>query len=105
MAKEHIWTELSTPRGDVKVVTKNIGPERYRIVATATFDSAPADVWALMWDWEHLLAVGLPGLTSDFRWLSGGPEEVPSTFQFQMAGATIKEEIYERMENMESSTS
>jgi len=31
-----------------------------------------------------------------FKWLSGGPDQVPSTFQFQLAGATLKEEIYER---------
>jgi hypothetical protein len=56
----------------------------------------PADVWALLWNWESLLAVGLPGLTSDFTWLSGGPDQVPSTFQFVMATSILKEEIYER---------
>jgi hypothetical protein len=55
-----------------------------------------ADVWALLWDWERFIAVGLPGMTSDFEWLSGGPDEVPSTFQFALAGAVVKEEIYER---------
>jgi len=38
-------------------------------------------------------------MTSEFTWLSGGPDEVPSTFQFQMAGAILKEEIYERTED------
>ena len=83
-------------RGDIKVVTTVTGSDQYRIVATATFDSAPVEVWALLCDWERLVAVGLPGMTSDFKWLSGGPDEVPSTFQFRMAGATLKEEIYER---------
>ena len=54
---------------DVKVVTTVTGPDQYRIVATATLESAPAEVWALLWDWERLVAVGLPGLTSDFKWL------------------------------------
>jgi hypothetical protein len=40
--------------------------------------------------------VGLPGRTSDFTWLSGGPDQVPSTFQFVVAGSILKEEIYER---------
>ena len=83
-------------RGDIKVVTTVTGSDQYRIVATATFDSAPVEVWALLCDWERLVAVGLPGMTSDFKWLSGGPDVVPSTFQFRMAGATLKEEIYER---------
>ncbi len=82
--------------GDVRVVTAVTGPDQYRIVATTTFERTPLEVWALLWDWEHLLAVGLPGLTSNFQWLSGGPDKVPSTFQFEVAGATLKEEIYER---------
>lgn len=96
MGKEYNTDELAAERSDVKVVTTATGPSQYRIVATATFESTPAEVWALLWDWERVLTVGLPGLTSDFKWLSGGPDEVPSTFQFEMAGATIKEEIYLR---------
>ncbi len=96
MADEHSADESVPERGDVRVVTTVTGPDQYRIVATATFESAPVEVWALLWNWERLVAVGLPGLTSDFKWLSGGPDEVPSTFQFEVAGATLKEEIYER---------
>jgi hypothetical protein len=96
MANVRTADEPLPERGDVKVVTTVTGPDQYRIVATATFDCAPLEVWALLWDWEQLRAVGLPGLTSNFQWLNGGPDEVPSTFQFEMAGITIKEEIYER---------
>jgi hypothetical protein len=96
MTRERVPNEPLLERGDVKVVTGVTGPDQYRIVATATFECAPLEVWALLWDWEHLLAVGLPGLTSNFRWLKGGPDDVPSTFQFELAGATIKEEICER---------
>ena len=95
MANERAPGQSAPEPGDVKVVTMVIGPDKYRIVATATFDSAPAEVWALLWDWEGLVDVGLPGLTSDFTWLSGGPDEVPSTFQFLLAGSILKEEIYE----------
>lgn len=42
--------------------------------------------------------MALPGQTSDFKWLSGGPDKVPSTFEFVVAGVTVKEEIYERAE-------
>ena len=56
---------------DVKVVTTVIGPDQYRIVATATFESAPPEV-------GRFCGTGRPrrrgpaGLTSDFTWLSGG---------------------------------
>ncbi len=96
MANERNAGEPVSERGAVNVETTVTGPDQYRIVATATFDNAPAEVWALLWDWERLVAVGLPGLTSDFKWLSGGPDNVPSTFQFEVAGTTLKEEIYER---------
>jgi hypothetical protein len=96
MANERIADELVPEHDDVKVVTTASGPDQYTIVATATFESVPAEVWALLWDWERLVAVGLPGMTSDFQWLSGGPDKVPSTFQFELAGATLNEEIYER---------
>ena len=98
MANERTAERPTPESGDVRVVTTVTGVDKYRIVATARFDSAPVEVWALLWDWERLVAVGLPGLTSDFKWLSGGPDEVPSTFQFEVAGATLKEEIYERTE-------
>ncbi|HUE89521.1 MAG TPA: hypothetical protein VMO26_25880 [Vicinamibacterales bacterium] len=95
-ANERVADHRAPESGDVKVVTTVIGPDQYRIVATATFESAPADVWALLSDWEGLVTVGLPGLTSDFAWLTGGPDQVPSTFQFVVAGSILKEEIYER---------
>ena len=96
MAEEHAADASVPEHVDVEVVTTVTGPDQYRIVATATLESAPVEVWALLWDWERLVAVGLPGLTSDFKWLSGAPDEVPSTFQFVVAGAILKEEIYER---------
>lgn len=84
MANEHTADKQAPERSDVKVVTTVTGSDQYRIVASATFESAPAEVWALLWDWERVLAVGLPGQTSDFKWLSGGPDEVPSTLSTVM---------------------
>ena len=80
---------------EVKVITSKIGSDKYSIAATATFKSTPEEIWKLIADWEQFLEVGLPGIASNFRWLSGGPHIVPSTFQFEIAGAVIKEEIYE----------
>lgn len=88
----------SSEQGGVEVTTTATGPDRYAIVATATLDCAPADAWDLLGDWERLVAVGLPGMTSGFTWLSGGPKIAPSTFQFDVGGAALKEEIYELAE-------
>jgi hypothetical protein len=85
----------STSYAEVEVSTTEIGTDKYQIVATATFESNPEEIWKLLGDWEQFLAIGLPGITSDFQWLSGGPDQVPSTFQFEMAGTVIREEIYE----------
>jgi len=86
-------------QGNVEVVTRDLGGDRYRMTATAHFDAAADRVWKLLSNWERLVAVGLPGMTSEFEWLSGGSDDVPSTFQFVIAGATLKEEIYERTTN------
>jgi hypothetical protein len=83
-------------QSDVSVVTTPGETDQYRIVATATFNCTPSKIWTLLWDWEQLLAVGLPGMTNNFQWLNGGPDEIPSSFQFEVGNAIIKEEIYER---------
>ncbi len=82
---------------NVQVLTENTGADCYRIIATAEFDVAAVKPWELLWDWEQFVEVGLPGMTSNFTWLSGSPAEVPSKFQFEIAGALLKEEIYERI--------
>jgi hypothetical protein len=78
-----------------RTVVRDKGDDRYEIVATERFDCSPTELWELLCDWERLVAVGLPGMTGDFRWLSGGPRESPSTFEFSVAGTVLKEEIYE----------
>ena len=81
---------------DIELITDTVGSDQYKITARAQFDSPADSVWPLLMNWERFIEVGLPGMTSDFRWLSGGPDVVPSKFQFDMAGATLKEEIYEQ---------
>lgn len=81
--------------GRVEVSTRAIGPNRYTIIATTTLDRPVGEVWALLCDFERLVAVGLPGMTSDFEWLNGGsPDQVPSRFQFAIGTARVVEEIY-----------
>ena len=86
---------------EVELVSEIVGEDQYKITARAQFDSQAESVWPLLMNWERFIEVGLPGMTSDFRWLSGGPEVVPSTFQFDMAGATLKEEIYEQQVDLD----
>lgn len=102
MASERRVSHAAVEDGAVEVVTMVTDPDQYEIVATATFACGPAEVWALLGDWERLIAVGLPGMTSDFEWLSGGPDQAPATFQFVLADALIKEEIYERSADEEA---
>jgi hypothetical protein len=78
-----------------RTVVRQRGDDRYEIVATERFDCPPRELWDLLCDWERFVAVGLPGMTSDFRWLSGGPRESPSRFEFIVAGTVLSEEIYE----------
>ncbi|MEZ4425871.1 MAG: hypothetical protein R3E98_20920 [Gemmatimonadota bacterium] len=72
-----------------------MGEDRYEIAAVERFDCTPEELWTLLCDWERFVEVGLPGMTSAFRWLSGGPRHAPSRFEFTIAGAVLKEEIYE----------
>lgn len=78
-----------------RTVVRDNGNDRYEILATERFDCAPRELWELLCDWERFVAVGLPGMTSDFSWVSGGPRESPSRFEFTLVGAVLKEEIYE----------
>lgn len=78
-----------------RTVVRDNGDDWYEIAATERFDCAPRELWELLCDWERVVAVGLPGMTSDFRWLSGGPRGSPSRFEFAVAGTVLKEEIYE----------
>ena len=80
----------------VKLVTEPFGIDQYKIVASARFEKPPGEVWPLLLNWERFVKVGLPGMTSNFEWLSGGPSIVPSKFSFDIAGVTLREEIYEQ---------
>lgn len=81
---------------EVELVVETAGNDRYKITAKVQLGSQASSVWPLLLNWERFIEVGLPGMTSNFQWLSGGPDVVPSSFQFDMAGATLKEEIYEQ---------
>lgn len=88
--------------GSGRTVVRRKGDDRYEITATEQFECTPSELWELLCDWERLVAVGLPGMTSDFRWLSRGPRESPSTFEFAVAGTVLTEEIYDLTANGET---
>jgi hypothetical protein len=60
-----------------RTVVRDRGDDRYEIVATERFDCAPSELWELLCDWERFVAVGLLGMTSDFRWLTAADRANP----------------------------
>lgn len=84
---------------DVTVTVIETGDEEYIIHAQTFIDRPVGDIWPEIRDFEQLVDIGLPGLATNFQWLNGGgPEQIPSTFQFESGGATVVEEIYYRSE-------
>ena len=93
----HSISESPANDGAVAVHVSETGANQYRIVATATFDTSLDQLWALLDDFEKLVATALPGLSGNFEWLDGGgPGRVPSRFQFDIGDARVVEELYER---------
>ena len=83
--------------GSVQVTTRETGPNQYILVATATFDRPVGEVWALLDDFEKLLATALPGGPGSFEWLNGGgPGQAPVRFQLSISGQRLLEEVYHR---------
>lgn len=69
----------------------------YRFVGTVVVNRPIDAVWARCQDPEKLLEVILPGVASNFQWVSGGsPDVVPARFTFEANGATPVEEVYFR---------
>lgn len=74
-----------------------LGPNRYFFFQKVTVNPSPGRVWTEVRDLEKLVAIALPGVAEDFQWVDGGgPERVPSRFQFVVSGTTIHEEVYAR---------
>lgn len=89
-----------TGEGGVEVTIQELGPNQYRVVSRATFDQPVAKVWPVFRNFEKLVNVALPGVTSDFEWLHGGnPDRVPSQFRFASGGAYVVEELYQRSDD------
>jgi hypothetical protein len=82
---------------DVYVTHIQTGTNEYIILAGTILDASAGEAWSQLRDFEQLAEIALPGLVSDFEWLNGGgPEQIPSTFQFVTGGTTVVEEIYYR---------
>ncbi|MEZ4415958.1 MAG: SRPBCC family protein [Gemmatimonadota bacterium] len=86
---------MAAEKGAGRTVVSDKGGERYDIVATDTLDCAPSQLWAVLSDFERFVDVGLSGMASGFRWLTGGPGLAPATFEFTVADVVLKEEVYE----------
>jgi hypothetical protein len=96
MANEHAAEQPAREPSDVKVATTVIGPDQYRIVATATFESAPRRRLGPSVELGKPPRRGPTGTDQRFHVAERRSDQVPSTFQFVMATSILKEEIYER---------
>jgi hypothetical protein len=78
----------------VSTVTE-LGDGTYRFTSTAVLEVPIGAAWAILHNIEKTVAIALPGVAQDFRWLDGGsPGKVPSRFQFQALGTTVVEEVH-----------
>ncbi len=66
----------------------------YRFVGTLVVNRPIDVVWARCHDVEQFMNVILPGVASNFQWVSGGPGVAPARFTFEANGATPLEEVY-----------
>jgi hypothetical protein len=58
-------------------------------------DAPQGAAWAKLHNIEKTVAIALPGIATDFRWVDGGsPGKVPSRFTFVALGAAVLEEVY-----------
>jgi hypothetical protein len=90
-------SELQNSYDDIYVVAIPTGTDEYIIVAATILEEPVGDAWSEIRDFEQLVEIGLPGLATDFEWLNGGgPEQIPSSFQFVSGGSVVEEEIYYR---------
>jgi hypothetical protein len=85
-----------TAGSDVQVTATEIGPNRYIVVATATFGRGVGKVWATFHNFEKIVGIGLPGVVTDFVWLQGSPGIVPSSFILYAGDVAVPEELYYR---------
>ncbi|XXX79437.1 hypothetical protein WMF30_11740 [Sorangium sp. So ce134] len=77
----------------------SIGEDQYLTYQRVLIDAPISEVWPVLRDVEWFVEAVLPDVAPTFVWLNGGgPETIPSTYQFTSGGVTLLEEIIYRSE-------
>ncbi|WP_437816325.1 hypothetical protein [Sorangium sp. So ce1078] len=77
----------------------SIGTDQYLSYQRVLIDAPISEVWPVLRDVEWFVEAVLPDVAPTFMWLNGGgPETIPSTYQFTSGGVTLLEEIFYRSE-------
>lgn len=76
-----------------------VGENQYLSYQQELLDAPISEVWPEIRDIERFVKITLPDAAPTFMWLDGGgPEVVPSRFQFAVGGTVVPEEIIHRSE-------
>ncbi|AGP34712.1 hypothetical protein BE04_04715 [Sorangium cellulosum] len=77
----------------------SIGQDQYLSYQRVLIDAPVSEVWPVLRDIEWFAEAVLPEVAPTFLWLNGGgPETIPSAYQFTSGGVTLVEEIIYRSE-------
>lgn len=88
-------------KGDTEsvFVLAPIGEDQVLSYQRVLLDAPLGEVWPVLRDVERFWDAVLPDAAPTFLWLDGGgPETIPSRFQFTAAGSTLVEEVSYRSE-------
>ncbi len=81
------------------LVLTPIGENQYLSYQRVVLDAPVSEVWPELRDIERFVQVVLPDIAPTFMWVDGGgPEIIPSRYQFTAEGVTLLEEIIYRSE-------
>src|SRR5262245_43647685 len=71
-----------------------LGSNQYIFYQRVLLDAPIDEVWPEIRDAERLVAIALPAVISTFMWVNGGgPETIPSLYQFSVGDATLLEQV------------
>ncbi|WP_437652440.1 hypothetical protein [Sorangium sp. So ce1182] len=81
------------------LVLTPIGENQYLSYQRVLLDAPISEVWPVLRDIERFVEAVLPDVAPTFMWEDGGgPEVIPSRYQFTSGGITLHEEIIYRSE-------
>ncbi|AUX39630.1 uncharacterized protein SOCE26_010250 [Sorangium cellulosum] len=82
-------------------VFTNIGENRYLSYQAVVLDPPVSEIWPVLRDAERFVLAVLPDVAPTFLWVDGGgPEIIPSSFQFTSGGVTLHEEAVYRSDEL-----